>query len=57
MRLAVCANITQATCARAPQNLRPCAGDEVRIRHASRLGKKTLQTCSGKHFLLLKKIQ
>ena len=30
MRLAVCANITQATRARAPQNLRPRAGDGMR---------------------------
>ena len=31
MQLAACANIAQATRVRAPQNLRPLAGDRVRL--------------------------
>ena len=50
-RRAWCANI--APCARAPQNLRPHAVDRMRLDRV----KKTLQTCSGKHFFLSKKMQ
>ena len=40
--------LTQATRARALQNLRPRAGDK----HAFELGKKTSRICSGKHFFI-----
>ena len=46
-----CADIAQATRVRALQNLRPLAGDRIRLDQV----KKTLQTLSGKTFFVIEK--